>query len=115
MPTPAERIAVADPVAQLQWLTRERELSIAEGDWQAAQKTERRRWLVANELFSNPRVLEEYPQLRSVLEEVIATDKRTLESARQRQRSVGSDMSALRRGRQAADAYQSEAGDQRLR
>ncbi|MEL7449324.1 MAG: flagellar protein FliT [Pseudomonadota bacterium] len=105
----SEVVGIADAVAQLQWLTRERELSIAEGDWEAAQATEQRRWLVANEIFRNPQVLAEHPTLRSTLEEVVATDQRAIETVKQRQKAAGAELGSLRRGRQAADAYQQEA------
>ncbi len=105
----SEMVGIADAVAQLQWLTQERELSIAEGDWEAAQATEQRRWLVANEIFRNPQVLVEHPALRGVLEEVVATDQRAIETVRQRQKAAGAQLGSLRRGRQAADAYQQQA------
>ena len=105
----SEMVCIADAVAQLQWLTRERELNIAEGDWEAAQANEQRRWLVANEIFRDPQVLVEHPSLRGVLEEIVATDQRAIETVRQRQKAAGEQLSSMRRGRQAADAYQQEA------
>ena len=106
----AANTGLADAVAQLKWLTHERELKLGAGDWVAAQAMERRRWLIANEIFKDPQAISDNPQLRSDLEDVAETDRRALKTVRQRQQSVGGDMNYLRRGRQAADAYQLQAG-----
>ncbi|MEM9057347.1 MAG: flagellar protein FliT, partial [Pseudomonadota bacterium] len=91
-------------------LTRERERSLAEGDLAAAQTTERRRLSVAKELFRTPGVLIAYPALRQVIEDILAADERAKGALQKSRQAVGEQLGALRRGRQAADAYQREAG-----